>query len=111
MNERVARRLQRSLDLIDSRLPSNISLDELAAAACLSPFHFCRLFRRAVGVSPHRYVTERRVRSAQTMLALRTASLAEIAYEGGFGSQANFTRVFRKLTGITPGRYREQCTS
>ena len=101
------RRLQRSLDLIEARLASSISLEELAAAACLSPFHFSRLFRRAIGKSPIRYVAERRVRSAQAMLASRTAPLAAIALEGGFGSQSNFTRVFRKLTGTTPGRYRE----
>ena len=102
-----ARRLKRVLDFIDAHWASDISLHELAAQACLSPFHFARLFRDATGLSPHRYVTERRIKAAQAMLAAKQASLAQIAFDTGFGSQANFTRVFRRATGLTPGNYRE----
>ncbi len=87
----------------------DIRLEELAAQACLSPFHFSRLFREATGLSPHRYVIDRRVQAARQELARSNLSLAEIALEFGFGSQANFTRVFRKATSLTPGQYRELC--
>lgn len=100
-------RLKRVLGYIDAHLADEISLDRLAAEACLSPFHFSRLFRDATGSSPHRYVTDRRVQAAQKELAHDRVSLAEIAYETGFGSQENFTRVFRKATGLTPGQYRK----
>ncbi|MGJ5177532.1 helix-turn-helix domain-containing protein [Bradyrhizobium oligotrophicum] len=103
------RRLQRVLDYIEASLGTDIRLDELAAHACLSPFHFCRLFREATGLSPHRYVTDRRVQAARHALACNSASLVDIALEFGFGSQANFTRVFRKATNLTPGQYRELC--
>jgi len=103
------RRLQRVLDFIEASLAVDIRLEELAAQACLSPFHFSRLFREATGLSPHRYVIDRRVQAARQELARSNLSLAEIALEFGFGSQANFTRVFRKATTLTPGQYRELC--
>lgn len=84
----------------------DISLDDLAAEACLSPFHFSRLFSEATGRSPYRYVTERRVEAAKERLRLARSSLVEIALDTGFVTQANFNRVFKKVTGKTPGQYR-----
>lgn len=104
------RRLKRVLDFIEARLDGDIGLDDLAAEACLSPFHFSRLFRDATGLSPHRFVTDRRVQAAKEKLALDHSSLVDIALDTGFGSQANFIRVFRKATGLTPGQYRKLCT-
>jgi AraC family transcriptional regulator len=101
-----ARRLKRVLDYIDSNIGRPIALDQLAADACLSPFHFSRLFRDATGLAPHRYVTNRRVQSAKDALARPGPSLVEIALDNGFGSLDNFIRVFRKTTGLTPGQYR-----
>ncbi len=100
-------RLKRVIDLIECRLDSELSLEDLAAEACLSPFHFARLFRQATGFTPHRYVTERRIRAAKEKLALGRISLVEIALETGFGSQANFNRVFRKATGLSPGQFKK----
>jgi AraC family transcriptional regulator len=101
-----AHRLKRVLDFVEARLGDDISLDDLAAEACLSPFHFSRLFRDATGKSPHRYLTERRIETAKRSLRADGASLAEIALDSGFGSQANFIRAFRKATGMTPGQQR-----
>ncbi|MFE1599824.1 helix-turn-helix domain-containing protein [Methylobacterium sp. ID0610] len=101
------RRLKRVLDYIDAHFAEPISLDRLAAEACLSPFHFSRLFRKATGLTPHRYLTDRRVRAAREALALDRSSLLEIASKTGFGSQENFIRVFRKSTGLTPGEFRQ----
>lgn len=103
------RRLQRVVDYIDASLGQEISLEHLAAQACLSSYHFSRLFREATGLSPYRYVTDRRVQAARHELARSHLSLVEIALNFGFGSQANFTRVFRKAAGLTPGQYRELC--
>jgi len=101
-------RLRRVIDLVEARFAEEIGLNELAAEACLSPFHFSRLFQKATGLSPHRYVTERRVREAKSKLAQGRLSLVEIALESGFGSQGNFNRIFRKHTGLTPGQFRSQ---
>lgn len=102
-----ARRLRKVLDFIEARFGDDLSLDDLARQACLSPFHFTRLFADATGLSPHRFLTRHRVEAAKSRLMRDQASLVEIALDTGFGSQANFTRVFRKATGMTPGVYRE----
>lgn len=101
------RRLQRVLIYIEERLGETISLDDLAGEACLSSFHFARLFHQAMGRPPHRYLVERRVAAAQERLRTRRASMVEVALDTGFGTQANFSRVFRKLTGLTPRQYRD----
>ena len=59
------------------------------------------------GWSRNRYVTERSSKAEQAMRAANQASLAQIAFDTDFGSQANFNRVFRRATGLTPGNYRE----
>lgn len=100
-------RLQRVLSYIEARLGDTISLDDLAGEACLSPFHFARLFQQAMGQPPHRYVVEQRIAAAQERLRTRRTSMAEVALDTGFGTQANFSRVFRKLTGLTPRQYRD----
>ncbi len=98
------RRLKRVLDYIDSHIGEPLALDQLAAEACLSPYHFSRLFRDATGLTPHRYVTDRRVQAAKDALALPEPSLIEIALDKGFGSLDNFIRVFHKKSGLTPGQ-------
>jgi AraC family transcriptional regulator len=103
------KRLTRVIDYIEAHFTEEIGLSSLAGVACLSEFHFSRLFRMATGLAPHRYVTLRRVQEAQKQLELhRDSSLVEIALRLGFGSQANFIRVFRKSTGFTPGQYRSR---
>lgn len=104
-----SRRLQRVLDFMEASLADDISLDDLAREACLSPYHFSRLFHEATGLPPHRYLVERRIQAARRMLLSEQASMTEVALDTGFGSQASFTRAFRKVTGTTPGQYREQC--
>lgn len=100
------RRLGNVLEYIEDHLSDALTLAELAGVACLSPFHFARSFRMVMGVTPHRFVIERRVEVAKQKLALGYDTLFEIALDNGFGSQANFTRVFRKITGFTPGEFR-----
>src|SRR5262249_17781148 len=100
-------KLKRVMDLIESRFAEEIALSELASEACLSQFHFSRLFRRATGSSPHRYVTQRRIQDAKPKLAAARLSRAEIAFEAAFASQASFHRAFRKHTELTPGQFRK----
>lgn len=102
-----SKRLHRVLNLIEARWAESISLNDLASEACLSPFHFARLFHEATGRSPHRFLVERRIRAAQDMIRAGQTSLVEIALDSGFGSQANFSRVFRKITGASPRQYRD----
>ena len=100
------RRLVRLLDYIEANLEDDLTLDHLASIACLSRFHFARAFKAAVGQSPHRYVSGKRLERAKALLARGDQSLVDIALALNFSCQANFTRAFRQVTGQTPGQYR-----
>lgn len=99
-------RLRRVLALMDARLGDDLSLADLAGAACLSPFHFARSFKAATGKSPHRYLLDLRLSRARDMVANSHAPLADIAMTCGFCSQAHLTSAFKLHLGITPGMVR-----
>lgn len=99
--------LRRVIDYIESMLgKSDLSIEELAGVAHMSPFHFSREFKKTTGHAPHSFVVTRRVERAKLQLADRRRPMADIAYNTGFSSQAHFSSVFRRLTGITPREYR-----
>jgi AraC family transcriptional regulator len=83
--------LRRVIDFIQENLEKNLSLAELSADIRMSKYHFCHLFKRSTGLSPHQYVKRERVRRAQRMLAEHRLSLVEIANELGFSDQSHFT--------------------
>jgi AraC family transcriptional regulator len=101
------RRLRRVLDYIEANLEGDLNLDLLASIACLSRYHFARAFRQAVGQSPHRYVSARRLDRAKALLMQGDRSLVDIALSLSFSSQANFTRAFKQATGQAPGQFRQ----
>ena len=100
------RALARVRDYVDAHLRDAIRLEDLAAAACISRFHFARLFRASTGASPMQYVRHARVTAAKAMLAQSDPSIAEVAAELGFFDHSHFTRTFRSVTGVSPGQYR-----
>jgi AraC-like DNA-binding protein len=98
--------LRRVRDHIDSHLEDHISLEVLAADARLSLYHFARAFRQSMGISPHRYVIQQRVKKAQRLLAQTDLPLANIAVAVGFADQSHFSRQFHRLVGTTPSGFR-----
>jgi AraC family transcriptional regulator len=101
-------RLRRVLQFMAEHLEDDIGLDELAAVAGLSVFHFHRMFANAMGMPPHRYLSQMRLERAKTLLALGRLSLAQISLACRFSSQPNFSRAFRRATGMTPLAYRNE---
>jgi AraC family transcriptional regulator len=101
------RRLARVLAFIDAHLDRDMTLEELAREACLSRFHFARCFKAATGLSPHRYVLQRRLDRAKALLKGGTLSLTEVALTCGFSSQAHFSSSFKQAIGISPGHFRQ----
>lgn len=101
-----AARTQRVIGYMRAHLEADIGLDDLAAVACLSPFHFSRMFRQRTGMPPHRYLAQLRMEAARCMLLHGGRSLADIAEACRFASQSNFTRAFRQATGMTPAAFR-----
>jgi AraC family transcriptional regulator len=102
------RKLSRVQELIESRLNADLSLQELAAEVGYSRSHFLRAFHATTGVTPHRYVLNRRIERARRLLSGTDMTIAQVAYCCGFSSQAHLTLAFRKLCGITPGEYRRE---
>lgn len=96
------KRLARVVDYIEANLGSPLSLEQLAAVAALSPFHFLRSFRRAVGVSPHGYVTIRRMERARESL-LAGDEIACVTAEAGYASRSWFMAAFRRHFGFGVG--------
>jgi AraC family transcriptional regulator len=98
--------LSRILDRIEAQLDTELSLASLAKESGYSRAHFLRMFRVATGLTPHQYVLERRLSTAQQLLRESRMLLADIALQCGFSSQTHMNDVFRKRLGITPLEYR-----
>ncbi|SEM19124.1 AraC family transcriptional regulator [Bosea lupini] len=97
---------RRSMELMRARLSEDISLDELAAEAQLSPFHFARMFKQSVGVPPRVYLTRLRMERACELLEMTDLPVTEIASEVGYSSNQVLARLFTKHRHMTPSDYR-----
>ena len=84
-----------------------LTLQRLADAVCMSPFHFAKLFKEETGVTPHRYLIEVRIRQAKFLLSYTSQSVASIADDCGFGSASAFSTAFRREVGMGPQAYRD----
>src|SRR5690606_19532862 len=91
---------RRCLELMRVRISQDISLDELAAEGGLSPFHFARMFKQSVGVSPRVYLTRLRMERAGELLERTELPITEIAQECGYSSNQVLARVFLKYMRI-----------
>lgn len=100
------RQLLRARDLADSRYFEPLDVAALARAACLSPAHFSREFRRAFGESPHAYLLTRRLERAAAMLRTTDRSVADICMSVGVSSVGSFTTSFTRTYGMSPTAYR-----
>ncbi len=98
--------LTSALQFMEQHLADDISRDDAAAAACMSPSHFSRLVKEKLGRSFTDILTQMRVDRAKELLRRTDKSLVEICVECGFNDQSYFTKVFQKYTGTTPRQYR-----
>src|SRR6266478_2607938 len=99
-------KLRRVVEFIDAHIDQPISLENLAAAAAVSPFHFPRQFKKATEMTPHQYVIQMRVKRARSLLAQSDLPLVKIAARVGFSDQSQFSNNFRNCTSVTPKAYR-----
>jgi len=93
---------------LDATIEASFDLGEAARIACLSPHHFHRTFRSALGRTPFGYVSERRIARAKRLLLEKDWDVVEISTALGYRSLPSFTRLFKKETGHSPGAYRTQ---
>jgi AraC family transcriptional regulator len=93
------------LELIRHTTNKNIRLSELASSVHLSEYHFARLFRQTIGVSPYRFVLEMKIEHAKNLIKKEKRSFGDIAYILNFSDQAHFSHAFKKITGFSPRKF------
>ncbi|MEL6553798.1 MAG: helix-turn-helix domain-containing protein [Cyanobacteria bacterium J06621_11] len=101
-----ARQLRQVLDYIDAHLNQEIKLADLARLLDMSQFHFSRLFKQSLGISPYQYLLQQRVERAKQLLKKTDLLIIDIAFACGFNSHSHLSKQFRQLTGMTPKVYR-----
>lgn len=104
--QEILRRLLIATDYIHSYYHQDITLEDLAAVACLSKFHFLRLFKIAFQKTPHQFISEVKVQQAKAFLKRTGMEVSTIAKALGFDNTSSFSRMFHNQTGLYPSQYR-----
>lgn len=100
-------RLLTMLSFIQEQYEKKLTLEQIAAAAAISPRECLRCFRGTIGISPMEYLTDYRIQAAKTLLETTRLPVTEIAGRTGFGSSAYFSKIFHRGCGKTPSQYRK----
>ena len=87
---------------IHSRLDGNTSIQDLCSLVRLSRYHFTRLFKRTLGITPHNYILQSKIEYAKSFMKKKKGSILDAAYRLSFSDHAHFTKTFRKFAGVTP---------
>jgi len=98
-------KLERAADFIRQHCTDLLSLDDICAAAELSPSYLIRAFKQHFGMTPHAFLVNQRIQFARECLR-RGQLIADVALEAGFADQAHFQRAFKQHLAATPGQYR-----
>lgn len=103
-----ARRVADIARTIESRLAEDLSLSRLAGEVGLSPYHFLRVFKQVLGVTPHQWLMARRLAAAARSLTETDSPVTEVALDAGFADLSNFNAAFRRTFGVTPTEHRRR---
>ncbi|MCG8618800.1 MAG: AraC family transcriptional regulator [Desulfobacterales bacterium] len=102
--------VRRAIEFIRENATENISLEDISAAAELSPYHFLRIFRKTTGLPPHAYLVQIRVERAKSAIE-KGCALIDAAQTAGFSDQSHMTRCFKSIYGLPPGKYKKMVFS
>jgi AraC family transcriptional regulator len=100
--------VERAIQTMHTHLPEVLTLEDLAAVACLSPFHFNRVFRRLTGIPPGEFLAALRFQAARRLLVTTRLSVTDICFEVGYTSMGSFTSRFTHLVGLSPRLLRQR---
>jgi AraC-like DNA-binding protein len=103
--------LRRARDHADRSYTRSLTLEEMAGVACLSKYHFLRLFKSTYGVTPMEYVSQRRIERAQDLLRATNLTVTEVCMAVGFSSLGSFSSRFRRLVGENPSEFQQRYAS
>jgi AraC-like DNA-binding protein len=98
--------ITKAKDYIRAHFTEDLSLPQVAQLANTSPFHFCKTFKRATGLTFTKFLSHVRIESSKNLLINPQLRVSEVAFEVGFQSLTHFNRVFHKLLGQSPTEYR-----
>jgi len=108
---RAAGRVQDLVRFLETDFRRDLRLDQLAAEACLSPYHLLREFRRIVGMTPYQLILLLRMKEAAQRLRDQSGTILSVALDSGFPDVSEFNRRFRRLFGTSPTAYRRSASS
>jgi len=106
VERRIADAVRRIERAAEDGAPAQWSLAALAREAAMSRYHFLRVFRQVIGMTPHQYVLRMRMHRAAVRLRLSDEPVSTIAFDAGFNDLSTFNRRFRRIMGASPSRYR-----
>ena len=98
--------VNRARAYIDAHQQEDLHVEDVSKALNISVFYFCKVFKKATGMTFTEYLSKVRVLKARTLLENPHVRVAEVAFAAGFQSLTHFNRIFRKLTGQSPTAYR-----
>src|SRR5947208_2570625 len=101
-------RLRRARQFIDDSYQLPLDLAAISQQACLSRYHFLRLFRDEFETTPHQYLIQRRIEKAKELLRGRSLTVTDVCFEVGFQSLGSFSSLFRRCVGAAPAKYRKR---
>jgi AraC family transcriptional regulator len=107
-SSRDEKRISAVLRHIEAHADETVTLDELAAMAAMSKYHFLRVFQRIVGMTPYQFLLNCRMRQAASRLCASSEPVSHIAYAAGFGDLSTFNRRFRDTFGFSPKAFRDR---
>jgi AraC family transcriptional regulator len=94
-------------DYINSHLDRDLKLAELSLIVQISPYHFLRLFKKSVGITPHQYILQQRIDRAKYLLRSSSLDIAAIALRAGFCDASHLNRCFKNSLDMTPSQWRQ----
>jgi AraC-like DNA-binding protein len=107
MHETIVRAVERSIETMRDHLDEKLTVDDLARSAMFSRFHFSRIFQRATGVSPRRFLSAMRLAEAKRLLLTTSTMVVDIGHQVGYDSVGTFSSRFSSSVGVSPIAYRQ----
>jgi AraC-like DNA-binding protein/CheY-like chemotaxis protein len=105
--ENIPQNILRAILYVENNILQPLNLEKIAGEACMSKFHFCRIFKKYVGVSPIQYAINMRLKKSMTLLSRRDLSISAVAVQSGFSDLSEFNKQFKKFYGSSPTAFRE----
>ncbi len=104
----LTQRVLKAVEWMERHINEDVALSDAAAVACLSEYHFYRLFKSMTGLSPGLYLRRRRLSMAAENLLSKDTAILELALDAGYETQESFTRAFKIMFGMPPGHWRTE---